>query len=280
MTTAFVSLVALAAWGQDPTADPTRLLAERMEQLKVFKEKAAEMELRRSAESPALALLKEPVLRYSNAEREIGSLDGATFVWVEGTRPIGVASFSIRRQGNSIYRECTSLSPTPLACTSGGPEVWLPKRGGLLGQSLSDAPQPGETKTQRLTQLRALARRFTATCFNPRTDESTELRLLPQPLYRYDDDKTGILDGALFAFVVSNDPELLLVLEVAKTEGGVVSWRYSLARMSSLRETVRLDGKEVWAVPNYYRDPSEDRRSGPYVEARIGVFAPVTAAPK
>jgi hypothetical protein len=278
MNTALLSLIALAFGQNPPPADPAAQLAERTEQLKVFKEKAAELELRRGPEQPPLALTKEPVLRYSNAEREIGSLDGATFVWLEGARPLAVASFSIRRQGNSIYRECTSLSPWPLACTSGGAGVWLPKKGGLLAQSLSDAPLPGDTKAQRLTQLRALARRFTATCYNSRTEEPTELRLLPQPLYRYDDERSGILDGGLFAFVVSNDPELLLVLEAAKTEAGA-AWRYSLARMSSLKESVRLDGKEIWAVPNYYRDPSEDRRTGPYVESRIGTFGPPAAAP-
>jgi hypothetical protein len=129
-------------------------------------------------------------------------------------------------------------------------------------------------KTQRLTQLRTLARRFSADCYHPRSGEPTELRLLTQPLYRYEDDKAGILDGAMFAFVVSNDPELLLVLEAVKAGGGPAGWRYSLARMSSLKETVKLDGKETWTVANYYQDPHEDRKTGPYVETRIGVFEP------
>jgi hypothetical protein len=274
MGAAFLWLLAVAQYGQNlppPDADP---LPGRTEQLKLFKEKAAEVELRRGPDEPPLALTKEPVLRYSNAEREIGSLDGATFVWLEGARPVAVVSFSVRRQGNSIYRECTSLSSKPLACTSGGALVWMPKTAGLLSQPLADAADPAATKAQRLVQLRALARRFTATCYNSRSDEPTELRLLPQPLYRYEDEKARLLDGAIFAFVVSNDPELLLVLEAVKAEGSPAAWRFSLARMSSLKEVVRLDGKDVWAVANYYRDPGEDRRTGPYVEGRIGTFGP------
>lgn len=279
MTSALFALVGFVALGQNPpAADDTGRVAERTEQLKHFKEKAAEIELRRGGEAP-FKLVPEPVLRYSNAEREIGSLDGATFVWLDGSRPIAVVSFSVRKQGNSVYRECTSLSKAPLVCQQGETPAWSPKQGGLLDQALADAPPPAATRPLRLTQLRTLARRFTASCYNPRNEEPSELRLLTQPLYRYDDEKAGLIDGAVFAFVVSNDPELLLVLEAVKSEGRAAAWRYSLARMSSLKETVRLDGKEVWNVSNYYRDPTEDRRSGPYIEARVGVFQPTGTDP-
>ena len=150
--------------------------------------------------APPLAMTKEPVLRYSNAEREIGSLDGATFVWLEGARPRGCGLVLGPPPGQSIYRECTSLSKTPLVCqAAAAAPVWSPKQAGLLDQPLGRVRrQPAETKAQRLTQLRSLARRFTATCYNPRTEEPTELRLLTQPLYRYDDEKAGLLDGAIF----------------------------------------------------------------------------------
>ncbi len=129
--------------------------------------------------------------------------------------------------------------------------------------------------------MRTLARRFTATCYNSKTDEPTILRLLPQPLYRFEDAKAGVLDGALFAFVVSNDPELFLLLEAARDGGkGAAAWRFSLTRMSSLRETVRLDDKEVWSVPNYYQDRAEDRKTGPYTEAKVGTFTPAAAPPR
>lgn len=276
---AAVWIIAAVALAQNPPADEAGRASERTEQLKHFKQRTAEMELRRGQEAPPLAIATEPVLRYSNAEREIGSLDGAMFLWLEMARPIAAVSLSVRRQGNQVYRECTSFSRTPLVCASGGMPVWSPKVGGLLDQKLADAPEPAATKTQRLTQLRSLARRFSASCYHARSRETSELRLLTQPLYRYEDEKAGILDGGLFAFVVSNDPELLLIVEAVQasttrsTKGGPAAWRYSLARMSSLQETVKLDGKEVWTVPNYYEDPQEDRRTGPYVEARIGVFA-------
>ena len=33
--------------------------------------------------------------------------------------------------------------------------------------------------------------------------------------------------------------------------------------MSSLKHSVKLDGQEIWSVPNYHRDPNVDRLSGP-----------------
>jgi hypothetical protein len=281
----FATLIALAIVVTTPSqvplgtaaAEPSPAAEYRQEQHKFLREKAAELSLYRGDEAKdAQPLTGDAVLRYSNSERDIGSLDGATFLWLTGKRPLAAVSMSVRKLNSGVYRECTSFSVTPLMCRAGEAAVWAPKTGGLLDQTLADAPAPAGTKVQRLTQMRSLARRFTASCYNPRTEESTELRLLPQPLYRFEDEPAGVLDGALFAFVVSNDPELFLLLEArSDTKEGESAWRYSLARMSSQKETVRLDDKEIWSVPNYWRDPAEDRKTGPYVEANVGTFAPV-----
>lgn len=266
--------IAAAQLGQAPLDRPTAA-ADRQEQLKFLHKKALELSLYRGEAENPQPLTTEPVLHYSNSERDIGSLDGATFLWLEGNRPLAAVSTSVRKVNSAVYRECTSFSGTPFVCRAGDADVWAPKTGGLLSQPLPDAPVPAAGKPQRLTQMRAIARRFTAVCQDSRTDKSTELRLLPQPLYRYADEPAGILDGALFAFVVSNDPEMFLLLEAASgARAGESRWQYSLARMSSLKETVRLDEKEVWSVPNYWADPGEDRKTGPYVEAKIGTFTP------
>jgi hypothetical protein len=283
MSISLVSLTLAAALLGQTVPEPPAAAAkgDREEELRFFKEKAAELALyrRREAKEPQ-PLMPDPVLRYSNPEREIGSLVGATFLWLEGTRPVAAVSFSVRRVNNAVYRECTSFSRTPLECRAGGAAAWSPKTGGLLEQRLPEAPAPAERKAPRLTQMRTFARRFTAVCYHPRTDEPTDLRLLPQPLYRFTDDKAGVIDGALFAFVVSNDPEMFLLLEAARDgERDDAQWRFSLARMSSLKETVRLDDKEVWSVPNFYQDRTEDRKTGPYAEAKVGTFAPSVAPP-
>ena len=267
-----------AALGQQE-ADPPPAPAGRQEQLALFKQQVAELSLYGGPDATGpLPLHPEPVLRYTNAERDIGSLDGATFLWLEGPRPIAAVSYSIRRLRNEVYRECTSLSPSPLVCRTGEAPLWSPKTGGLLAQRLAGAPAPAAGKVQRLTQMRGLARRFAAGCYHRQTDQKTQLRLLPQPLFRFADEKEEVIDGGLFAFVVSNDPELFLLLEAKRgAQEGEDYWRYSLARMSSQELAVRLDDKEIWSVANYWQDPTEDRKTGPYVEAKIGTF--VSAAP-
>jgi len=210
-------------------------------------------------------------VRFSNPERESGTWDGATFLWLEGTKPVAAISYGIRRPNNAVFREHTSFSATPLACRKGQMEVWQPKTGGLIGQRFADAMSPAETAAARLAQMRSLARRFSASC--TRNGETTQLRLMPQPLYRFADEQHDTHDGGLFALVVSNDPELFVLIEaVADKVSDKSFWQYSLARMSSHQMTVQLDEKDIWSVPGYYSIPAVERRAGPYIEAFQGTF--------
>jgi hypothetical protein len=119
--------------------------------------------------------------------------------------------------------------------------------------------------------MRTLARRFSGACYYK--EDATQLRLMPQPLYRFADKKQGILDGALFALVVSNDAEMFLLLEAAADAAKEKpKWRYSLARMSSLKHVIRLDDQEIWTIPGYYTIPAAERKAGPYIEAFDGTF--------
>jgi hypothetical protein len=271
MSTVLLSLVLAAALGQ---VEADTEAADRKERHAHMKERAAELSLHRGpGAKEKLPLSAEPVIRYSNAERDIGSLDGLTFLWLADQRPVAAVSLSLRRVGFQVYHECTSFVAEPLECRRDAAVLWAPKTGSPPTRQLAKAPPPAAGKTQRLNQMRTLARQFTATCFHPKTDVPTELRLLPAPLYRWSDEATGIVDGGLFTFVVSNDPELFLLLEATgEKDGAEGAWRYSLARMSSLKMAVQHGGKEVWTTTNYWQDPQEDRKTGPYVEARIGTF--------
>src|SRR5438874_12895917 len=105
---------------------------------------------------------------------------------------------------------------------------------------MRDAPPPAAKDFQRLTQMRNLARRFAATREN--SEGTKELRLQDSPFYRFSDEEQGILDGALFNFVISTDPELLVLIDAARDAARQEPrWQYSLASMSSAQETVRLD---------------------------------------
>jgi len=260
-------LTAQTVRAEDPQ-DP-----EREARLQFVRDKFAEWMLTRgAAESGAApAALKnqlEPVLRYTNP---IGGLvrDGTLFVWRDGARPIAACSFSIRgpEDPQAVYFEMTSLVGTPLRCERGGQVRWMPKSGSLIDQPLPAVGVPEDRPVARLTTMRNIARRFEAENFL-RDGKASALRLMPQPIDRFQDEAAGVQDAGLFAFVEANDPELLLLVEAKKISNGEKTWRYTVARMTSRELRVRLDGKEVFTAPNFWqgaKSPDE-----PYIEARDG----------
>jgi hypothetical protein len=121
---------------------------------------------------------------------------------------------------------------------------------------MADAPRPAERPVQRLAQMRELARDFKAA--TTKSGSPHDLRLLTQPLYRYEDKASNILDGALFAFAEGNDPEALLHLAAAPTgDGKGHQWHYTLARLTTFPVVVRLHDREVFAVEAYGEVPQK-----------------------
>ncbi|MCU0875310.1 MAG: hypothetical protein MUE50_23510 [Pirellulaceae bacterium] len=279
-------LTALAATPQPPIlgaqppqeSAPSAWEASRPERLRFMKDQASEFSLFQHADpSTPLPLMPEPSLRYINLEANVN--DGATFLWLDGTRPAAAISYSIRLPDDRVYREWTSFSPTPLECRRGGVALWSPATNGLLLERLDDAPVPAATQVQRLMQMRTLARRFSGARHNSRDDSPTELRLMPAPLYHYTAEASGVLGGALFVFVIGTDPELFLLLEAVRdTATSAAAWQYTLARMSSQKMTLRLDGVDRWFLPNIYREPDGRNPSARYGETSLGRFIPSPAA--
>ncbi|MCD0462460.1 hypothetical protein [Roseiconus lacunae] len=217
-----------------------------------------------SMETP-LAFTEDALLFYSNPTKELGSTHGSTFLWLDGKRPLAACSFSIRRPNNSVGLEFSSFTEKTLECRRQGRLTWRPDRWNCEPLSITGAPAPASQASHRLVQMRALARQFDARCFDRRSGEATDLRLLPQPLYRYSDSDKGISDGAIFAYVISNDPELLLRLEAIESGGDLV-WQGSFARMTSRQIEVTKDGTKVWEIENFYdKGRAYDR---PYLETR------------
>jgi len=242
------------------------------EHLRFLKEQASALTLRRAENrDSSIALAPNPVLRYSNPLSGGQGGSGATFLWLEGTRPISALSLSIRPADNRVYLECAALLPEPLVCLRQEAPFWSPAKMGLSKQMLTEAPPPVDSASRRLAQMREMARRFSAATYT-QADVRAELRLLPTPLYRFSAEECGVIDGALFAFVVSNDRELLLLLEAVRAPRGdrPAHWQYSLARMSSRREVISLDDKQIWSTDNFYREAIDQRTTGPYIEVRLG----------
>ena len=258
-------LVSVAAGGllaEDPTEVDTK---RRREFLKTV---AMNFSLVRRGTVEAYPLTEDPVLRYSNPTNDRGSTHGATFLWLDGVRPVAACSFSMRRPDDSVAFEMTLLSGAQVSCSRDDEVEWQPASQGMAFQRDPQFPNPVVRKPQRLAQMRSLARRFKVTSTS-RAGDKRLLRLLPQPLYRYEDTESGLVDGALFGFVVSNDPEALLQIEAVE-EGGNTFYRYRFARMTSAELDVASEADKLWHVDNFYVGGRSTEK--PYLEGRYGMY--------
>ena len=116
----------------------------------------------------------------------------------------------------------------------------------MIRRPIPDSAEPSDKPALRLTQARQIRQRFAAH-EKEGTDGRIELRPLSNPLYRYRDEETGVLDGMVFAFANGTNPEVLLVLEARREAAASTAiWAYGLAQMTGAGVYVRLDDREVW----------------------------------
>ena len=193
-----------------------------------------------------LTLRKEPALHWSNPVRGTG--DGALFLWTDRGRPeAAMCVWGGSSEGKpTIMHESQSLALAPLVARRDDRVTWSPKAG-VVPAPIPDAPPPAADAAGRLRQLRALAREFTATFGDP--PKRTELRPLTRPLYRYEvgGARPDLIDGALFGFVHTTDPEVLLLIEARPAApGGPMAWHYAFARMSGYSLRAERKEQEVW----------------------------------
>ena len=110
---------------------------------------------------------------------------------------------------------------------------------------------------RRRVEMTTLARDFSAETGPDeakRQKATPQLRLLPTPLYRYpqsSSDQDGVVDGAVFCFVVGGgNPQILLVLEAVRQDDKL-SWRYALSRRTIAELKVFHRSQEVWQVREF-----------------------------
>jgi hypothetical protein len=244
------------------TGDPaSSAQSEAFHKIAIAAAKGYEIEL---ANEPAtrLELKEEPVLRWTNPVQSDGA--GEVYVWTDRGRPEAVVSI-YRFVGNSgkpgLHHEFHSLSTARLVGRGEKGRNWSPDQAGLEFKPVPDAAQPASSPTGRKRQLRDIADQFQADKTD-RQEVQRTLRLLTQPLYRFESAHDDVLDGALFAFVEGTDPEVLLLIE-ARQAGDGHQWQYALCRLNSVRLQAKYKDRSVWDVPAIeYREYT--RRDRPY----------------
>jgi hypothetical protein len=220
---------------------------------------AAELpRLRLTADGAALDTPKESVLRWTNPFA--GRVYGNTYVWLRKGRPVAAGClFRYFDPYRSFNGELVALTGSKLVAKRDGAVVWQPKDE-WKWHPVPGAAAPAATAPRRLIQMRALAREFTVEILDTRNlskGEDQQPRLLPKPLYRYDAERTKTLDGALYAFVLGTDPELLLLLE-CDTAGEKPEWRFGVGRMNRYLIHLKRKGETVWEAAAIKDNSPED----------------------
>jgi hypothetical protein len=252
MTTTMGLTLLLALSGQLRAAPP--LSEDADVRLAYMKDSVASYRIQRAvAGSPPLRLRADPVFRLNIPVTRVR--DSAIFLWTDAQTGRPEATIQMFRDPSGIWlQDWTSLSPSPIVAELGTRAVWRPKAG-VTFRPVPDAPAPAATPQVRLRQLNALAEQFSAT--DDFLGEGwSHLRLLPKPWLRYGKAGSGVEDGALFAFVLGTDPEVVLMIESRPDPAGVVRWEYALAPMTSFEVKAFWKGNQVWTLP--WRKTSKD----------------------
>jgi hypothetical protein len=192
----------------------------------------------------AIEFSDKPIFTFTDPTR----VESEGTVWIVGTKGRPKAILSLFFEGNSkhwIY-EFTSLGPQTVSVAKESRWEWRTSENGLTSADLDGQP-PAESSAARLQQMKAYAREFSGdeTFFD---GQRAELRLLAQPIHRYQDAAAGVLDAAVFSFAHGTNPEILLFVEALKAESNSRGrWRYGVARMSSAEVRLRRGKDEVWS---------------------------------
>jgi hypothetical protein len=210
----------------------------------------------RRMDEAKLKIFERPLLRFTNPLH--GCREGLFVAWVDPTnRPVAAGQiFLMSGTENAWFIETQSLADSPIRLDSPDNGSWVPTSAGITWEKFSaDSPEPSPSKPLRLTQMRRLASRFRVED-NLLGDEDV-LRLMSNPMIRYEDPDKGVIDGALFAYVQGTDPELLVQLEAREDGDGKRQYHWALAAMASAAVNAFLDGKPVWSKIRTAGGPSE-----------------------
>jgi len=234
------------------------------------KEAASAYKIQRGSDpAQELSFHHGSILRWSNP---VGGKEthGEVFLWTDRGRPEVVLSLYEFVGSGDVVREqheFCSLSSTKLTARTPQKALWAPRAAGLKMEPLPDAAAPADSARARLREMRTYAERFTSDK-TTREGVTRQLRLLTQPIYRYDGTHPEILDGALYAYVEATDPEILLLIEARSKDQGY-EWTFGFARLNSVQLRAFYLEKTIWEASLLSWRDALDRADEPYTAFRI-----------
>jgi hypothetical protein len=219
-----------------------------VEEFRAFaKEEAARYTFRLEGSDRPLRFHPEPVLSYTDPV--VGGVCGDAFIWTAEGRPEVVAAI-YRFYAQDPHRGAAfdSLSLGKLTAEREGAVVWSPARPGVELKPIPGAPAPADSAAGRLRQMRALAREFTSRQTN-RAGVDSAMRILSQPVYRYEGTRGDVIDGGLFVVVHGGAPEIFLLIEARRTRDDASEWRFGANRPHGIDLRLYHRGNLIWRAP-------------------------------
>ena len=194
----------------------------------------------------SLKLSERALLTFGDPARDNEA--GTLWTWSSGGRPIAIAELYRHTGDERTWIHAMSLtSPKLTRMTAKSGARWTPKRSDFEPQLLPGDASVSDKPAQRLRQMKDHVRRFSAHQFWDPQNSRFELRMLPQPVWRYSDADSKVLDGAVFIFAHGTNPEIVLFMEAIGTDADTAKWHFAFARSGSAEFHVELDNREVWS---------------------------------
>lgn len=244
---AIKSLRTIAASENARVARRAAFLLRGPNRLRTMKRLLRDIRLTVPGKAKPAAVLKtntEMLYRFSDLSRT--HVDGALSVWTRDGRPAAfVKLWTVSGEEHRWGHGFISAATTRLHAEMDGAPLWTPAPARPQRTAIPKAPHAAKTKAERLRQMTALAKRFTAREFWEPGRTEYKLKLRSQPILRFDSAKQGVLDGAVFVYCHDSNPEAILVLEAVKRQGKAPGFQYSAFRGGDSELHVELDGREV-----------------------------------
>ena len=249
-TTLTCFLLSTSAKAQDAdTTTDTDAKAERLEFMKSSAE-SIEVKVAFAGDREVTAKLEGPVQRWSHPISP-AIPDATVFLWTVDSRPVVAVQVFYMGGFPNWSQEFTVMTDRPVTATDKGKQFWATKANAVTPLKLEGLPRVASRDTLRLTQMRAIARKFDAV-HRLEEDSPTNLKVLPTPLYRFKSESARIVDGAVFSLASGIDPEILLLIEAVGDESES-RWQVSAAPMTIFACRMKWNDEVVWKTE--YRLP-------------------------
>ena len=259
MALAFVLLLTLTAQSEDepskkeddsPKKPESAIIKEAREHMSLLKAQSSV-----DGNEAEVEYLSNPVLSYGDAARNWEG--GTLWVWGKSGRPAAVMELFRDVGPNQPWiHALTSTSPELIRLTGPNGKRWTPKKGHFELKDVPNAPEVSDRPVVRMRQMKEIGRRLTAHEFWEPNNSRFELRLLVQPVHRYQDESAKVIDGTVFILAHGTNPEVIVQIEAHASEPP--RWQYSFVRLAGGELHVLLDDKEVWSAPRNVTDQSVD----------------------